>query len=80
MQPPPLNFPLFTNSKDNKGVITHPAWTSWFQKMADQYSKVNQYAADPVTTNWGQEHMQIWFNTTQSKLKYWNGTSIVTLG
>ncbi len=35
---------------------------------------------DPDTTGWGAADVCVWFNTTDGKLKMWNGTEIVLLG
>lgn len=37
--------------------------------------------SDPDTTGWGtSEEGKIWFNTTDKKIKMWNGSEIVLLG
>lgn len=41
---------------------------------------IKQYAVDPNTTGWGMANITIWQNTTDFKLKFWNGKETVLLG
>ena len=45
-----------------------------------QYLILNSWAADPTTTSWGvAEAGRIWYNSTDKKLKFWDGTNIRTV-
>jgi hypothetical protein len=41
---------------------------------------IQQYAVDPDTTGWGMANITLWQNTTDLKLKFWNGVEIVLVG
>lgn len=41
---------------------------------------IKQYAVDPDTTGWGMANITLWQNTTDLKLKFWNGVEKVLVG
>jgi len=45
-----------------------------------QYLIMNGWATDPTITSWGAaEAGRIWYNSTDKKLKFWDGTAIRTV-
>jgi hypothetical protein len=66
--------PVFVDANEPLGILGTPVMAAFLNSII----MANKLADDPDTTGWStDEAPYFWFNTTDKKLKMWNGEEIV---